>query len=150
VKPEAVLDTLTPVLGPPTRDTGWYLAPLSGTDGDCLGGVRTRILRWGNLSFAFWNPDSGAQFTLWSWALGEAGEQKEPQPLVDTPPIAATTADGIGIGTSMAELRARYGADVQVAADHKTVFMGSSSGSAIMFYFADGKVIGIRSRLSFC
>lgn len=150
VTPESVLDTLTPVLGPSTRDTGWYITELRSNE-DCLGNMRQRILRWGNLSFAFWNPQqSPAQFTLWGWALGKTADQREPQPIVDTPTVAATTSDGIGIGTPFVEVQARYGTRVQVAADNKTVFMSTSSNGVVVFSLKDGNVSGIQSRLSFC
>jgi hypothetical protein len=147
VLPETVLSTLTPVLGPPTRDTGWYIAELH-EGGDCFGNQRHRILRWGNLSFGFHNPpEHPERFILWGWALGPDENMREPQPIVDTTPLAATTPDGVGIGTSLEELRAVYGERVQEIG--KSVFMTISNGG-ILFTVTDGKVSVIESRLPFC
>jgi hypothetical protein len=148
IKPQVVLDVVTRVLGPPTRDTGWYTTKSLGPD-DCLGHNRQRILRWGSLSFAFWHPQA-VQFTLWNWSLGDSSDdQREPHPIVARPIIAATTADGLGVGTSLTAVQRRYGAKVSVADDKSRASIQYGAGSVNLF-LAHGQVSGMQSRLSFC
>jgi hypothetical protein len=150
--PDVVLATLTPALGAPTRDTGWYVTPSRAAD--CLGGQRQRILRWGSLSYAFWHSNTDV---LWSWTLGDSnatgdGDRREPHPIVESPVIAATTADGIGVGTRLAVLQARFDSRVTVAPDRRSASLPvpNGNGSVVLVSLDHGVVTGIGGRLAFC
>jgi hypothetical protein len=147
VGPDRVREALTPVLGPPTRDTGWYVTPsVAGSEGDCSGQQSQRIVRWGSLSFAFRRSNTEI---LWSWALGDTnaaiGDQREPQPIVQQPVINATTAEGIGVGTPVDELERRFGSRVQPFQNGRGAFIGAAS-----LAFEDKAVVGIGSELAVC
>jgi hypothetical protein len=154
-----VLRALTPVLGPPTRDTGWYVTPyqpVPGVPEDCLGRNTQRILRWGNLSFAFWRYTGAGRppYMLWSWTIGDTrasgeGDRREPHPIVERPAVAATTADGIGVGTPLSVLRSHFGA-ISVTGDGPAYLRGNDRGSHIDATIAHGKVTGIGTTLGFC
>jgi hypothetical protein len=108
-------------------------------------------VRWGNLSFAFWNSTvpGTVRFTLWSWALGDTADQREPHPVINQPIIAATTADGIGIGTALTTLRGRYGSRLVLADDRRSALL-HASGASVIVSLAHDIVTGIQSRLAFC
>jgi hypothetical protein len=153
VDPEAVRGAVSGVLGAPTHDTGWYMTQPLGSH-DCLSGTEQRILRWGSLSYAFWKePGSGpTHFTMWNWTLGDPaaegdGDQREPQPIVRLPVIAATTADGIGVGTEFSVVQAKYGRRLQLRDDGLGYLV---DGSLVMLSVAHDRVTGIAGRLTFC
>jgi hypothetical protein len=144
--PDAVRAALEPILGPPTRDTGWYTTQSSGPE-DCLGHLRARVLRWGNVSYAFWHSNVDV---LWSWTLGDSkasgdGDRKEPLPIVEEPVVKATTADGLGVGTPIAVLQRQLGDRLQMLDNGQGATI---PGGAISL--ANGVVTGYAGRLSFC
>jgi hypothetical protein len=145
--PDGVRTALEPILGPPTRDTGWYQTTSNGPE-DCLGHLQARVLRWGNVSYAFWHSNTDV---LWSWTLGDSkasgdGDRKEPLPIVEEPVVKATTADGFGVGTPIAVLQRELGDGVQVY-DNGT---GANLPAQITLSVAHGLVTGYAGRLSFC
>ena len=162
--PEDLMAALTLVLGEPTRDTDWYTAPGGGVEGDCLGGMRERIIRWGDLGFAFW--DQQGEVNLWSWTLGDPtaslkGDRKEPQPIPMAPALPLTSNDGIALGSSATDLVKVFGPDlVFLDADGQQVPPESATLSYLSgfdartpnlgFALADGRVTGISATLSFC
>jgi hypothetical protein len=146
--PDGVRNALESILGPPTRDTGWYETTSSGPE-DCLGHARQRILRWGSVSYAFFG--SSDVYALWSWTLGDSnaagwGDRKEPPPIVEEPVVRATTADGLGIGTSIAVLQRDLGDRVQLFDNGQ----GSNLPAQITVSLAHGLVTGYAGTLSFC
>lgn len=162
--PEDLLAALTPVLGEPTRDTGWYTVPGGDVEGDCLGGMRERIIRWGDLGFAFW--DQQGEVNLWSWTLGDPtaslkGDRKEPQPIPMAPALPLTSNDGIAVGSPVTDLIKVLGPDLvffdaggQTAPPESATLSYLSGFDArtpnLGFALADGRVTGISGTLSFC
>lgn len=159
VRPVDLLALLTPVLGDPTRDTGWYLTPGDVGEPDCLGGMRQRVIRWGNLGFAFWNGND-----LWSWTIGDPtastyGDRREPAPIPMTPAISATSTEGLHVGSSVADLVAVFGPDIRFE-DHAEAVSPDSATLAVVynvdvqrliaFSLSDGVVTGIGSTRLFC
>lgn len=159
VEPVELLALLTPVLGDPTRDTGWYLTPGDVGEPDCLGGMRQRVIRWGNLGFAFWNGND-----LWSWTIGDPtastyGDRREPAPIPMTPAISATSTEGLHVGSSVADLVAVFGPDIRFE-DHAEAVSPDSATLAVVynvdvqrliaFSLSDGVVTGIGSTRLFC
>ena len=145
--PDAVRSALTPILGPPTRDTGWYETKSAGPE-DCLGHLKARVLRWGNVSYAFWHSNTDV---LWSWTLGDSkaagrGDRKEPLPIVEQPVVHATTADGLGIGTSITALQHIFGNRVQLFDNGQGAFLPAQVSVSL----AQGVVTGYAGTLSFC
>jgi len=161
--PADLLAALTPALGAPTRDTGWYTTP-GGGEGDCTGGIRQRVIRWGNLGFAFWDQQD-VPF-LWSWTLGDPaaswkGDRKEPTPIPMTPALPLTSIEGIAIGSSVTELIQILGPDLLfVDAEGNpeppesatlSYLSGFDARTANLgFAVSDGRVTGISATLSFC
>ena len=148
--PDLVLNALTPVLGPPTRDTGWYVTrsvPVPGGGEDCLGHNRQRILRWGSVSYAFWHSNV---YVLWSWTLGNSeaaqeGDRREPHPIIERPIVKATTVGGLGVGTPVAALRNRLGDDLHLYDNGQR-----ATASAVQLSIKHGAVTGYAGVLSFC
>jgi hypothetical protein len=144
---EAVIKALTPVLGPPTRDTGLYVTHIRDPE-HCLGDQQYRILRWGNLAYMF-GPESG-------WTLGSTRDLwgpswPEPRPVIDQPAIAATTADGIGIGSPFRTVRKRYALQ-PYGPDPHSAFVGANPvvSPVTAVSDADGVVTGIGSIAQAC
>ena len=162
--PADLLAALTPVLGEPTRDTDWYTTSGGDVVGDCLGGIRQRIIRWGDLGFAFW--DQQGVVSLWSWTLGDPsasfkGDRKEPLPIPMTPALPLTSSDGIAIGSAATELVQLLGPDLvfldasgqPTSAESATLSYLSGFDARtpnLGFALADGRVTGISATLSFC
>ena len=162
--PEDLLAALTPTLGEPTRDTGWYTTSGGDVVGDCLGGIRQRILRWGNLGFAFW--DQQDVVNLWSWTLGDPsasfkGDRKEPPPIPMTPALPLTSIEGIAIGSPVTELVRVFGPDLvfvdtqgqQTSPESATLSFLSGFDARtpnLGFALSGGHVTGISATLSFC
>jgi hypothetical protein len=145
--PDAVRAALEPILGPPTRDTGWYETTSTGPE-DCLGDKRARVVRWGNVSYAFWHSNVDV---LWSWTLGDSkasgdGDRKEPPPIVEQPAVHATTPDGFGVGTPIAVLQRELGDGVQMYDNRQEALLPGG----VMVSLARGLVTGFAGRLSFC
>jgi hypothetical protein len=90
---------LTKALGPPTFDES---LPAE----SCSTGA-TRRVSWGDLTVLL-GPGPGGGLTMVGWTYGTS----EPPP---TP--ALTTAEGIGVGSTVAQLRAAYGDRVMVSED---------------------------------
>lgn len=111
-------------------------------------GRRQRVIRWGNVSYAFFG-DGGTE-VLWSWTVGDEsgegdGDRREPQPIVEQPAFKPTTERGIGLGTPVAELRATLGRALSVNADGR-----GARGGGVTFSLANGVITGIQGRLGFC
>ena len=145
--PDLVRKALTPILGTPTRDTGWYETNSSGPD-DCIGHIQARVLRWGSVSYAFWHSNTDV---LWSWTLGNSkaagrGDRHEPLPIVEQPAVHATTADGIGVGTPIGELQRRLGKRIQLF-DNKR---GATLAAGVTVSIENGVVTGYAGSLAFC
>ncbi|MGH9035107.1 MAG: hypothetical protein ACRD0O_05030, partial [Acidimicrobiia bacterium] len=90
---------LTQAFGPPDSDD---VLPA----GSCSSGA-TRSVSWGDLHVLF-GPDGGGKPTAVGWTYG-----------TDDPPAAPVlaTGDGISLGSTLAQLRAAYGAGVEVTED---------------------------------
>ncbi len=90
---------LTKAFGPPTFDE--TLPAESCTTG------ATRRVSWGDLVVLF-GPGTGGGLTMVGWTYGTPDPPAEP-PL--------TTAEGVGVGTTVAQLRSAYGERVEVRED---------------------------------
>ena len=107
---DGVVDYVKGILGKPTDDTGWQ-------DPAALGapcpGTRIRFVTWNDLSLQF-SDDSPAASGFDHFASYTYG----PPRTGTLDPFGVTTAKGIGVGNTVAELRAAYpGATVSVADD---------------------------------
>ena len=96
---DGAVAALTAVLGPPTEDTGW-VDPL--TISTCAG-TELRRVSWGALAILLGDPAATGtgvrQFFASSYG-NVAGVEPQPAGLV--------TPEGIGLGTSVADLKAAY------------------------------------------
>jgi len=107
--PERVVATVTGVIGPPTRDSGW-MDPLS--LGSCPG-TEVRTVTWGDLVL-FFSDESRVvtgrrHFFAYTYGPAPAGSTVAPAGL--------QTDAGIGIGSTVTELRAAYPNVVVTPAD---------------------------------
>jgi hypothetical protein len=97
-EPDQVVAELTAVLGGPSSDTGW-LDDGSGVYGSCP--LPLRVVSWGSLTtFHTGGPDAG-RFFAYSYGFDFA----EALAGVDSRNLNLTTPEGIGIGSTVAELR---------------------------------------------
>jgi hypothetical protein len=97
--PDAVISTVTSVLGEPTNDTGW-IDPLS--VGACPG-TEIRLVDWGVLSLVFGDASEiteGRRHFL-AYYYGSAGE-------VGGAPAGLVTDAGITTGSRVADVKAAY------------------------------------------
>lgn len=92
---ERVIATITAAFGAPTRDDGW-VDPLS--YGACPGD-RYRQVVWNDLTLEF-SEDDGQQHFI-GYVYGSVSG-------VDPRPRGLTTSKGIGVGSTVAELKAAY------------------------------------------
>ena len=159
-----VLATVSARLGDVTNDTGWYtLPPVSdGGIGDCLANQESRILRWGDLSIAFWRK-AGVE-SIWSWSVGDPsvsgyGDRREPNRPSSPAPTGLRTNEDIGVGSTFDDVAAAYkqrfqffpltpedttGVHVSTAAET------TPAGAAMSMMELGGPIIGIGSTLHFC
>ena len=159
-----VLATVSARLGDVTNDTGWYtLPPVSdGGIGDCLANQESRILRWGDLSIAFWRK-AGVE-SIWSWSVGDPsvsgyGDRREPNLPASPAPTGLRTNEDIGVGSTFDDVAAAYkqrfqffpltpedttGVHVSTAAET------TPAGAAMSMMELGGPIIGIGSTLHFC
>jgi hypothetical protein len=108
--PEAVITYVASVLGPPTADSGWTDA-ITGGFGVCPGN-EVRGVAWNDLVLLFSdNTDvASGRRHFFSYTLGPAFE-------ADVNPFGLTTDAGIGIGSTVANLRGTYPAALISPAD---------------------------------
>ena len=164
---DEVSAAISAIYGEPTADTGWYtIQPLATGDEDCLAGREVRVLHWGDLSVAFSKMnamDGVAGEFLWSWVVGDLrgsgfDSYREPVPAPTGSPTGLLTEGGIGVGSSLDQLRAN--GDV-VLSDFTntdgtrggffTPTVGTDGSSSRSFVIdADGTIIGFGATQSFC
>jgi hypothetical protein len=135
-----------------------------GEEGVCPGGIPQRVIRWGNLGFAFWNQQD--VISLWSWTLGDPaasfkGDRQEPTPIPMTPALPLSSLEGIMVGSSVTELIQILGPDLRFVdaegnpASPESATLSYLSGfdaqvANLGFALSDGRVTGISATLSFC
>ena len=94
---DGAVAALTAVLGPPTEDTGW-VDPL--TISTCAG-TELRRVSWGALSILLGDPAGTGVRQVFASSYGNVtGVEPQPPGLV--------TPEGVGLGASVADLRAAY------------------------------------------
>lgn len=95
--PESVVDQLTPLLGGPSGDTGW-LDNGSGIYGDCP--LPLRVVTWGSLSTFHTGGPTDGRFFAYSYGF----DFDQALAGVDGRNLNLTTPDGIGLGSTVAQL----------------------------------------------
>lgn len=94
---EEALSLLSEILGSPSADTGWR-TPGCGPNPD--GGIEERYVSFGALSIRIDRP-SGGDALFKSWSIHDKPEASQ-----------FKTVDGIGIGSTLDELKATYSTTV--------------------------------------
>ncbi|CAN5857364.1 hypothetical protein BH24ACT6_BH24ACT6_10310 [soil metagenome] len=98
-EPDAAVAAVTAILGEPTQDSGW-VEPF--TISACPG-TEYRRVSWGAFSLQFSDQSSKADGRrhLFGYEYGEVGR-------TDATPAGLVTAEGIGVGSTVAELKSAY------------------------------------------
>ena len=98
-EPDAAVAAVTAILGEPTQDSGW-VEPF--TISACPG-TEYRRVSWGAFSLQFSDQSSKADGRrhLFGFEYGEVGR-------TDATPAGLVTAEGIGVGSTVAELKSVY------------------------------------------
>jgi hypothetical protein len=98
-EPDAAVAAVTAILGEPTQDSGW-VEPF--TISACPG-TEYRRVSWGAFSLQFSDQSSKADGRrhLFGYEYGEVGR-------TDATPAGIVTAEGIGVGSTVAELKSAY------------------------------------------
>lgn len=167
VGPASTTDVLAQVsshLGAVTHDTDWYTLPRTSTDAisDCLADQESRILRWGDLSIAFWRK-AGVE-SIWSWSVGDPsvsgyGDRREPNIPASPAPTGLRTGEDIGIGSTFDDVAAVYKQRFQffplTPEDTSGIHLATAAnatpaGATISLLELGGPIIGIGSTLHFC
>lgn len=96
---DAAIASLSAALGEPTDDTGW-VDPRTGT---ACPGTEVRIVQWGTFAALFGEPAGAAPGArqLVAYSYGDVRQ-------VGAEPVGLVTPDDVGLGTSVADLRAAY------------------------------------------
>jgi hypothetical protein len=155
---------VTAQLGPVTNDTDWYTLPTTSAGGtsNCLANQESRILRWGDLSIAFWNKD-GAE-SIWSWSVGDPavsgyGDRREPNIPASPTPTRLQTPQGIAVGSTFDDLSDAYGETFQffplTPEDTSGIHIATPeaktpAGANLSLMELGGPIVGIGSTIKFC
>ena len=161
---DGVRDAVSAKLGDVTNDTDWYSLPRTsaGGVGDCLADQESRILRWGDLSIAFWRK-AGAE-SIWSWSVGDPsvsgyGDRREPNIPASPIPTGIRTTEGISVGSSFEDVSDAYGEQFQFRPQTPedtsgihlaTATAKTAAGASMSLLEVGGPITGIGSTLHFC
>ena len=164
VPADELLGALSEHLGPVTNDTGWYVMPrLHGDDPtiDCLAEVPSRVLHWGDLSFAMFRSPFGVDGDfLWNWSVGDPpssqATRREPHQPDQPAATGLRTADGISVGSPTSDLDDSYGEQIrtdpgpQHPQNTDTVLdVDQDTGSALLLRTRRGTIEGIAASFAF-
>jgi hypothetical protein len=152
-------------MGSVTNDTGWYTLPNTTADGigDCLADIDSRVLRWGDLSIAFWKADDGTE-QIWSWSVGDPSvsgwkDRREPNIPASPERSGLRTTTGIGVGSTFTEVSDAYGDQFQFIPltpdDASGIHLAAGAldqqtGSSVSMLEKSGFITGIGATLTFC
>ena len=164
VTADALLTAMTTHLGPVTNDTGWNVMPrLDAGDPavDCLAAIPARVLRWGDLSFVFFQSPFGVDGEfLWSWSVGDPpsspGPRREPQLSGQPTATRLRTPQGISVGSPTSVLDGAYGETIRTdpGPQHpqntdSVVEVDQTTGSALQLRTRRGIIEGIGASFAF-
>ena len=112
--PDTVIDSISDLFGGPDLDSEWI--PAEPNEYGSCPGDSMRAIGWGSLVMVFIDEaESDLGGYLYSYTYGyDYGENMGG---IDPRGLGLTTAAGIGIGSTLAELRSAYGSDVVVEGD---------------------------------
>lgn len=103
---EQAIAALAAVLGPPADDTGWI------TDAETCIGSEVRFVTWGSLRAFFSDGPSD-----WAPAGVRHFASYDQSPSIGSPLLELRTAEGVGIGSPVGDVRAIYGDDAVITGD---------------------------------
>jgi len=104
---DELIGRITAEFGQPDLDTGWFTTPANPNPDspDCLAGMDTRALWWGDLAVSLWPRDGSGRVgyaELWDWTLGaQPGVVNLPEGTSYTPAVSGlVTNEGVALGIS--------------------------------------------------
>lgn len=131
-EPNDVIDQLTQEFGPPDQDTGY--TPAFSVFGTCPG-EKVRGVRWGSLLVLFSDGETGfaSEGTFHFFSYRDQLFDIDGRPVES---LGLSTAEGVGLGSTVKDLRAAYGDDL-------TIRRRSLPGRIDRFFFeTDGRSLG--------
>ena len=141
---EAAIAAFTAELGAPSEDTGW-VEPLSISH---CGGTQSRRLSWGALSMLFGDQSSYLQgsphFHGWSYGTVEG---------IGAEPIGLVTDQDVGLGDTVADLRAAYPGVTVTPGEQgliETTFSVDGSLGGLLTGDTDGDTVTVLSAGPYC
>jgi hypothetical protein len=145
--PDDAISRLEPSIGAVTWDTQWQPMP---TEFACTDHDSYRTLWWGDVRMTFETSETGPLLTAWSVGDAEVLAPIGPLPTSVGPPTGVAADDGIGLGSSAADVEASVDDQILGMTPGGLQVVSRTGLATIVYLDSDQRVMGIGSSRNDC